>query len=74
MSSRKEIAKVMIQPAMIRRSVVLPLPEGPRSAVKLPSTISTSVGASAWTAPKRFDTPLTRITVHDCKRCVNPGC
>jgi hypothetical protein len=39
-------------PAIIRRSVVLPHPEGPRSAVSSPSAKSRSVLSTARTLPK----------------------
>ena len=41
---------------MMRRSVDLPEPDGPSSAVSEPVATSTETSSSAWNSPKRFET------------------
>src|SRR6059036_3982971 len=47
------------KPAMARRVVVLPHPEGPRSAINSPSWTSRWRSSTATTLPKRFVKPLS---------------
>src|SRR6266545_3227652 len=48
-------------PAMIRRSVDLPDPLGPRSAVREPPSTSRETSSTATKSPKRLDTLRTRM-------------
>src|SRR5689334_17816414 len=51
------------KPAIIRSSVVLPHPEGPRRVNNLPSSIVAETLSTARTAPKLRLTPSRRIVV-----------
>src|SRR5918993_1280288 len=48
-------------PAMMRRSVVFPQPEGPRKQTNSPGVISRSTSFSAVKAPKFFEIPCRRM-------------
>ena len=50
-------ALVPSRPAMMRRSVDLPQPEGPTKTANSPSATSRDTSDSAAWAPKRFPTP-----------------
>src|SRR3990170_1190023 len=57
-SSRKTRPSVgRSRPAIIRRSVVLPQPDGPRKEISFPAGNSRSTPATATTSPKRFTSP-----------------
>ena len=68
-------------PAIIRRSVVLPQPEGPSSVVKLPLSIVRDVGRMTCFFSKRFVIPCRRISIPFLfsvrrpvyQNCVKPG-
>ena len=49
------------KPAIRRSSVVLPQPDGPSSATISPRSTQSCARSTAWTAPKRFDTPWQQI-------------
>src|SRR4030066_165239 len=56
--SRKTPPSVGVsRPALIRRSVVFPQPEGPRNEISLPAGSSRSTPATAVTSPKRLTRP-----------------
>src|SRR5215831_8388571 len=48
------------RPAMIRRRVVLPQPEGPRKVTSCPRSIASAMSWSAVNLPKRLVTPASR--------------
>jgi hypothetical protein len=50
----------MSRPAMARRSVVLPQPEGPRKHTNSPSCTSSEMSWSATNSPNFFTSPRTR--------------
>lgn len=50
-------------PAMMRRRVVLPHPDGPRKQTNSPSSIVRSMSFSAWNAPKDLRMPSRREIV-----------
>ena len=50
------------KPAIIRREVVLPQPEGPRKVKNEPGGICRSTASTAATAPKRFDTATNSMS------------
>src|SRR5262245_46910099 len=50
------------KPAMVRRVVVFPHPEGPSSAISSPSRTSRCRSSTAATPPKRLVRPLTAMT------------
>ena len=52
------------KPAIRRSSVVLPQPDGPSSATNSPRSTQSCASSTAWTAPKRFDTPWQQIIPH----------
>src|SRR5438477_11070729 len=56
-------ASSSVKPAIIRSSVVLPHPEGPRRVNNLPSSIVAETLSTARTAPKVRLTPSRRIVV-----------
>src|SRR5262249_9717041 len=58
-SWRTEPESAISRPAMMRRSVVFPEPEGPRSASSAPSSTSRLTSARATNVPKRLPTFLT---------------
>src|SRR5882672_4711796 len=51
-----------MNPPIIRRSVVLPQPDGPRMARKSPAAMSRSSGLTASVVPNRFDRPRSRTS------------
>src|SRR4051812_34459005 len=58
-SMRIHPASGVSNPASMRRSVVLPHPEGPSRAKNSPRPISTETSSTATVAPKRLVTPRT---------------
>ena len=48
-------------PAMVRKSVVLPEPDGPNNAVSWPGWKRIDTSSSAWWLPKRLATPETSM-------------
>ena len=57
-------ASGFMTPYNIRSVVVLPAPFGPSRPVMAPSRASNATLLTAWTEPKRFFSPSTRITAH----------
>ena len=57
-SMRISPAVASSSPAMVRRSVDLPQPEGPTKTANSPSSILRSIGRSTWTGPKDLDRRL----------------
>jgi hypothetical protein len=49
------------KPAIRRSSVVLPQPDGPRSATNSPRSMQSRASSTAWTAPYRFETAWQQI-------------
>ena len=52
----------MMKPPIMRSSVVLPQPEGPRMATKSPRAMSRSSGFTATVVPKLLETPRSRTS------------
>ena len=50
------------KPPIIRRVVVLPQPDGPRSEKNSPEAMSMDTPSTARTAPKRFSRSTSRIS------------
>src|SRR5262245_49947763 len=64
------------KPPIMRRSVVLPQPDGPRIAKKSPRRISRSTGLTADVLPKLFETFRSRrsASIKICVRVPMPPC
>src|ERR1017187_5821697 len=56
-------ALAVSRPAMMRRQVVLPHPDGPSNTVKLPALTSSDTPSSAVTPPHRRLTSVNRTAV-----------
>src|SRR3954451_17267499 len=67
-------ASATSRPAMTRRSVDLPLPLGPRSAVSDPLATSTETSSSATKSPKRFVTLRASIATDVLSRSEHGHC